>query len=172
MIDRFLTFRETKGWKILRILQEIIIVLAASSVTLLFIAEVLARYVLDINFLGYDELVLLAVVWLYFIGGGYAMYKKEHINAEMLSLFLKGRNLQAARLLTIWLTFIIAVVLVIWGVDFVIYSLQRPSSTTVLGIPRIAGQLSLVIGYALVAIYSLFYALEDTVKFVRREINE
>lgn len=172
MIDRFLTFRETKGWKILRILQEIIIILAASSVTLLFIAEVLARYVLDMNFLGYDELVLLAVVWLYFIGGGYAMYKKEHINAEMLSLFLKGRNLQAARLLTIWLTFIIAVVLVIWGVDFVIYSLQRPASTTVLGIPKIAGQLSLVIGYVLVAIYSLFYALEDTVKFVRREKNE
>lgn len=172
MIDKFLRFRETTGWKILKILQEAIIVLAAASVTLLFIAEVLARYVLDINFIGYDELVLLAVVWLYFIGGGYAMYKKEHINAEMTPLFLKGRGLQAARLVTIWLTFIIAVVLVVWGYGFVTYSLARPSFTTALGIPKIAGQLSLVLGYFLVAIYSLFYAIEDTVKFVRRETNE
>ena len=111
MIDKFLTFRETKGWKILKILQEAIIVLAAASVVLLFIAEVLARYILNINFVGYDEIVLLAVVWLYFIGGGYAMYKKEHISAEMMQLFLKGRKLQAARLVTIWLTFAIAVVL-------------------------------------------------------------
>ncbi len=172
MIDKFLTFRETKGWKILRILQEAIIVLAAASVVLLFIAEVLARYILNINFVGYDEIVLLAVVWLYFIGGGYAMYKKEHISAEMLQLFLKGRKLQGARLVTIWLTFVIAVVLVKWGIDFTAYSLERPSYTIALGIPKIAGQLSLVVGYVLVAIYSLFYAIEDTVKFVRRETNE
>lgn len=172
MIDKFLTFRETKGWKILRILQEAIIVFAAASVVLLFIAEVLARYILNINFVGYDEIVLLAVVWLYFIGGGYAMYKREHISAEMLQLFLKGRKLQGARLVTIWLTFVIAVVLVKWGIDFTTYSLASPSYTIALGIPKIAGQLSLVVGYVLVAVYSLFYAIEDTVKFVRRETNE
>ena len=172
MIDKFLTFRETKGWKILKILQEAIIVLAAVSVVLLFIAEVLARYIFNINFVGYDEIVLLAVVWLDFIGGGYAMYKKEHISAEMLQLFLKGRKLQGARLITIWLTFAIAVVLVKWGIDFTTYSLASPSYTIALGIPKIAGQLSLVVGYVLVAIYSLFYAVEDTIKFVRRETNE
>ena len=172
MIDKFLTFRETKGWKILKILQEAIIVLAAASVVLLFIAEVLARYILNINFVGYDEIVLLAVVWLYFIGGGYAMYKKEHISAEMMQLFLSGRKLQGARLVTIWLTFAIAVVLVAWGFNFTSHSLASPSYTIALGIPKIAGQISLVIGYILVAIYSLFYAIEDTIKFVRRETNE
>ncbi len=172
MIDKFLTFRETKGWKILKIIQEAIIVLAAASVVLLFIAEVLARYIFNINFVGYDEIVLLAVVWLYFIGGGYAMYKKEHISAEMTPLFLKGRKLQAARLVMIWITFAIAVVLVTWGVSFTAYSLERPSFTIALGIPKIAGQLSLVLGYILVAFYSFFYAIEDTIKFVRREANE
>lgn len=172
MVDKFLRFRETVGWKLLKFIQEAIIVLASASVVLLFIAEVLARYVLDINFIGYDELVLLAVVWLYFIGGGYAMYKKEHISAEMVSLFLKGKALSIVRLAAIWLTFAIAVVLVTWGYDFVSYSLERPSFTTALGIPKIAGQISLVLGYFLVAIYSLFYAVEDTIKFVRGERNE
>lgn len=169
MMDRFLEFREFKLWKLLKILQEIIIVIAASATCLLFVAEVIARYILHANFLGYDELVLLAVVWLYFIGGGYAMYKKEHINAEMLPLIFKGRKLQAARLVTIWVTFVIAVILVVWGVDFVTYSLIRPSNTTVLQIPKVFGQVSLVIGYILVAFYSLIYAIEDTIKFKRKE---
>lgn len=170
MMDRFLEFREFKLWKLLKILQEIIIVIAASATCLLFVVEVIARYILHANFLGYDELVLLAVVWLYFIGGGYAMYKKEHISAEMLPLIFKdGRKLQAARLVTIWVTFVIAVILVIWGLDFVNYSLARPSNTTVLKIPRICAQISLVIGYILVAFYSLIYAIEDTIKFKRKE---
>lgn len=169
MIDKLLGFRETFLWKLLKILQETIIVIAASATCLLFVAEVVARYVLKTDFLGYDELVLLAVVWLYFIGGGYAMYKKGHINAEMLPLMLKGRKLQIARLFTIWATFVIAVVLVVWGVEFVIYSVSRPSSTTVLHIPKVMAQSSLVVGYALVAFYSLLYSIEDTVKVIRHE---
>lgn len=172
MIDKILNFRRTLLWKVLKILQETIIVIAASATCLLFVAEVVARYILKTDFLGYDELVLQSVVWLYFIGGGYAMYKKEHINAEMLPLIFKGRRLQIARLVAIWATFIIAVILVIWGVEFVVYTLERPSYTTVLGIPKVCAQASLVIGYMLVALYSLLYSIEDTVKVVRHEGEE
>lgn len=168
MIDKILGFRENILWKILKVIQETIIVIAASSTCLLFVAEVIARYILKADFLGYDELVLQAVVWLYFIGGGYAMYKKAHINAEMLPMIFKGRKLQIARLIAIWATFIIALVLVIWGVEFVVYSLARPSYTTVLKIPRVCAQISLVIGYVLVALYSLLYSIEDTVRAVCR----
>lgn len=172
MIDKLLEFRETFLWKLLKILQEIIIVIAASATCLLFVAEVVARYVLKTDFLGYDELVLLAVVWLYFVGGGYAMYKKSHINAEMLPLMLSGRKLQIARLFTTWVTFVIAVVLVVWGIEFVIYSISRPASTTVLHIPKVLAQSSLVVGYALVAFYSLLYSIEDTVNVIRHEYDD
>jgi len=161
MFDKFLKFRESHLWKILKRLQEIVIVVCASIATLIFVAEVIVRYVLKIDFLGYDELVLLFASWLYFIGGSYAMYKKEHISADMLPLFLKGRVLQIARVFVNWVVFMITLVLAVWGVDFFLYAMSRTANTTVWKIPLLASQSALSVGYILMAFYALIYSIED-----------
>lgn len=162
MFDKFLHFRESRGWNILKKIQELLIVICASVSTLIFVVEVVIRYVLKIDFLGYDELVLLFASWLYFIGGSYAMYKKEHISADMLSLFLKGRVLQVTRVVVDWLIFAITLVLAIWGVDFFLYAMSRTANTTVWKIPLLVSQSALSVGYILMAFYALVYGLEDT----------
>ena len=162
MFDKFLHFRESWGWNILKKIQELLIVICASVSTLIFVVEVVIRYVLKIDFLGYDELVLLFASWLYFIGGSYAMYKKEHISADMLPLFLKGRVLQVTRVVVDWLIFAITLVLAIWGVDFFLYAMSRTANTTVWKIPLLVSQSALSVGYVLMAFYALVYGLEDT----------
>lgn len=162
MFDKFLHFRESRGWNILKKIQELLIVICASVSTLIFVVEVVIRYVLKIDFLGYDELVLLFASWLYFIGGSYAMYKKEHISADMLPLFLKGRVLQVTRVVVDWLIFAITLVLAIWGVDFFLYAMSRTANTTVWKIPLLVSQSALSVGYILMAFYALVYGLEDT----------
>ena len=162
MFDKFLRFRESRGWNILKKIQELLIVICASVSTLIFVVEVVIRYVLKIDFLGYDELVLLFASWLYFIGGSYAMYKKEHISADMLPLFLKGRVLQVTRVVVDWVIFAITLVLAIWGVDFFLYAMSRTANTTVWKIPLLVSQSALSVGYILMAFYALVYGLEDT----------
>lgn len=162
MFDKFLHFRESRGWNILKKIQELLIVICASVSTLIFVVEVVIRYVLKIDFLGYDELVLLFASWLYFIGGSYAMYKKEHISADMLPLFLKGRVLQVTRVVVDWVIFAITLVLAIWGVDFFLYAMSRTANTTVWKIPLLVSQSALSVGYVLMAFYALVYGLEDT----------
>ena len=162
MFDKFLHFRESRSWNILKKIQELLIVICASVSTLIFVVEVVIRYVLKIDFLGYDELVLLFASWLYFIGGSYAMYKKEHISADMLPLFLKGRVLQVTRVVVDWLIFAITLVLAIWGVDFFLYAMSRTANTTVWKIPLLVSQSALSVGYVLMAFYALVYGLEDT----------
>lgn len=162
MFDKFLHFRESRGWNILKKIQELLIVICASVSTLIFVVEVVIRYMLKIDFLGYDELVLLSASWLYFIGGSYAMYKKEHISADMLPLFLKGRVLQVTRVVVDWLIFAITLVLAIWGVDFFLYAMSRTANTTVWKIPLLVSQSALSVGYILMAFYALVYGLEDT----------
>ena len=162
MFDNFLHFRESRGWNILKKIQELLIVICASVSTLIFVVEVVIRYVLKIDFLGYDELVLLFASWLYFIGGSYAMYKKEHISADMLPLFLKGRVLQVTRVVVDWLIFAITIVLAIWGVDFFLSAMSRTANTTVWKIPLLVSQSALSVGYILMAFYALVYGLEDT----------
>jgi len=167
MIDKFLCFRENPVWKMLLKIQEIILVVCGTLCCLIFVAEVIARYILKIDFLGYDELVLLFAIWLYFIGGSYAMYKKEHISADMLSLMLKARTLQAARVAVNWVTSAITVVLAVWGVNFFMYALTRTANTTVWKMPHLWSQSALTIGYILMAFYALIYAVENTILLIR-----
>lgn len=162
MIDKFLHFRDHPAWKALKRIQEIILVVCGTLCCLIFVIEVIARYVLAIDFKGYDEIVLLFAIWLYFIGGSYAMYRKAHISADMLGLLLKGRRLQVSRAIVSWITFLITVVLAVWGVDFFLYALTRTARTTVWKIPHLCSQSALTIGYILMAFYSFMYAVEDT----------
>ena len=90
------------------------------------------------------------------------MYKKEHISADMLPLFLKGRVLQVTRVVVDWLIFAITLVLAIWGVDFFLYAMSRTANTTVWKIPLLVSQSALSVGYVLMAFYALVYGLEDT----------
>ena len=161
-MDVFTKIRNNPAWKALLKLQEIILVVCGALCCLIFVGEVLMRYILVKDFAGYDEFVLLFAMWMYFVGGSYAMYKKEHISAEMIGLVLKGRTLDVARVIVTWITFVITVIFAVWGVDFFLYALSSPAYTTVWKMPRLVSQSALMVGYVLMALYGLFYALEDT----------
>ncbi|MGP1349712.1 MAG: TRAP transporter small permease [Stomatobaculum sp.] len=171
-IDKFLNFRESCLWKILLKIQKIVCICTCVLCCLILLIEVVCRYVLGIDFKGYDEIVLLFAIWLYFIGGSYAMYKKEHINADMLTLILKGKLLSFAHMITNWITFLITTVLFVWGVEFFIYASQRVQKTTVWRIPIWWAQCALTVGYSIMAFYALIYALEDTVLFLKKKTRD
>ena len=165
----FTKIRSNPAWKALLKLQEIILVACGALCCLIFVVEVFMRYVLTKDFFGFEEFVLLFAMWMYFVGGSYAMYKKEHISAEMIGLVLKGRTLDSARVIVSWITFIIAAVFAVWGVDFFLYALEKPAFTTVWKMPRLVSQSALTVGYVLMSVYGLFYALEDTVKLFSKK---
>ena len=167
MVDKFLGFRENTLWKLLLRIQEIILVICCIVCCMIFVVEVLMRYVLVKDFLGYDEIVILFAMWMYFIGGSYCMYQKEHISADMIGLILKGRKLECSRVIVSWITLAIAVILAFWGVAYFIYASQREAVGTVWRMPLLWGQSALTIGYVLMAFYSLMYAVEDTILLFR-----
>jgi TRAP-type C4-dicarboxylate transport system permease small subunit len=170
-MDVFTKIRSYPIWKLLLRLQEIILVACGSLCCLIFLVEVFMRYVLAKDFFGFDEFVLLFAMWMYFVGGSYAMYKREHISAEMIGLVMEGRTLDAARVVVSWITFVIALVFAIWGIDFFMYALQKPAMTTVWKMPRLYSQSALTVGYVLMSLYGLFYAIEDTVKLFAKKKN-
>lgn len=46
---------------------------------------VFARYGLNADVFGYDEIVLVDSFWMYFIGASYAMYEGSHVKADILA---------------------------------------------------------------------------------------
>ncbi len=64
-------------WKILAKLQEYVLVLTSSFLALAMFAEAFLRYVFKSDLFGIEEVLLLVVMWLYFIGGAYGSYEKK-----------------------------------------------------------------------------------------------
>ena len=74
-MDLFTKIRNNPVWKAIAKLQEIVLVVCGALSCLIFVVEVIMRYVLKIDFLGYDEIILLFAIWLYFIGGSFLVYR-------------------------------------------------------------------------------------------------
>lgn len=172
MLQYILKFRDTFFWKILLKIQETILIVCTIACVLILCAEVVLRYVFQSDLFGYEEILVIFSMWMYFLGASYAMYQKTHINADMVSLFLQKRQkaLSYVKILVSLITTIIAIVLVAWASKFFVWAITKNGTSTSLRIPLLYSQSALLIGYILIAFYSLFYTIEDTVLlFLKRK---
>lgn len=172
MLEYILKFRETFLWKILLKIQEAVLIITTTACVLILCAEVVLRYVFESDLFGYEEILVIFSMWMYFLGASYAMYKKTHINADMVSLILQKRQIALSyiKVLVSLLTTIIAIVLVVWASKFFVWAITKHGTSTSLRIPLIYSQSAILIGYILIAFYSLFYTIEDTILlFLKRK---
>jgi len=61
-------------WEILLKIQRYILVFVTIVIVSVRGGVVITRYLLHVNFLGYDEIILVAAYWMYFIGSARASY--------------------------------------------------------------------------------------------------
>ena len=165
-MDKLLDLRNTLFWKALLKVQEAALVVCTAACVLILCAEVVLR-MFHKDLFGYEEIVVIFAMWMYFLGASYAMYQKSHINADMTSLFFGERVQAVVKLIVSFITTFVAIVLTIWGHSFFSWALGKTATTTALRIPLIYSQSALFFGYLLIAFYSLFYFIEDTLCFFR-----
>lgn len=166
-MDRIVNFRELAIWKILLRIQEIIMVVCSSVMIIVLTAEVIMRYIFRSDLYGYEEILIIFAMWLYYMGASYAMYQKSHISADMISIFLKGKPQRVVSWLASLIGTIIAVAFAIWASEFFVWALGKKAMTTGLKLPLILSQSSLFFGYILLAIYSVIYLIEDAVMLIK-----
>ena len=168
---KLLDLRNTLFWKALLKVQEAVLAVCVIACVLILCAEVVLR-MFHKDLFGYEEIVVIFAMWMYFIGASYAMYQKSHINADMTSLIF-GEKVQAvAKLIVSFITTAVAITLTIWAHSFFRWSLGKTATTTSLRIPLIYSQSALFFGYMLIAFYSLFYFIEDAFCFFRGDKRE
>ena len=151
-------------WIFFEKIQRIIIAFSVAVTVLIVGAEVFMRYIFKIDFVGYDEILILSAMWMYFIGGSYAMCKKEHISADMMGLLVKSpKALSVIRLVVAIVTFVLSLVISKWSLDYLQYATTRPASSVALKIPLLASQISLFIGYVGCSIYLAFHIYDNII---------
>lgn len=161
-----MSFRNSLIFKFLLKIQEYILIICSVATVIIIGIEVALRYFFRADLLGYEEIVIILAMWLYFLGGSYTTYKKNHISAEVVNLFLTERAQKIVALFVSIITMIVAIIFALWGFDFFRWALERKAMTSGLRIPLLLSQSALFFGYLMMAFYSLVYAIEDILLFI------
>ena len=85
-----------KIWDFLLTFEKVIMIIASILVVILITISVVMRYILEKNFPGMEELVVMVAFWIYFMGGIYGSYENSHITADILSVFVEKERTKLA----------------------------------------------------------------------------
>ncbi|MBN2740983.1 MAG: TRAP transporter small permease subunit [Rhodobacteraceae bacterium] len=122
--------------------------------------QVITRYVLQIPVMGLDETMLYPTMWLYILGAVNASRENTHIRANVLEIFLKTPR-QHAVLAVIGevASLIVGLWLLAWAWDFTAYSWRVWRTSPTLYIPTFYADVSLVIGMALMMLFTVLHLI-------------
>jgi len=81
----------------------IVIVVNSLLITLIITGAAVTRYILKINFIGYDELAVLVAFWFYFTGAAYGAYNNSHVTADVIDAYFPDGAAKRALTFARWL---------------------------------------------------------------------
>lgn len=135
-------------------IQEIVLVISFVLLVIGTGTNVVTRYFLNTDIFGMEELILVPSLWLYFIGASYATSHTFHIRIDLIDTYLT--NKKAIRYIKVFTTFVSLVVVVLmsyWVADYVIWTFEMGSASTVWNIPTYITHGIVLLGFILMNIY-------------------
>lgn len=131
-------------------IQKWVLVFTGIIVFVLTIATVFLRYVLTMNVLGLDEIILLVIFWQYFIGAAQGSREDSQIKADMVSTVVKNKTVVAwCHLLARIIECGVIGVCIKWSIDYILKDMSVMPYTVVLSIPLVLSHAVMLVGFAL-----------------------
>ena len=155
-------------WKGLVRVQRTLIIITATAVALVIAGACILR-AFDINFIGFEEITIMVVFWLYMVGCAHGTYEKSQITADILEVMLPETAFKKIlRLIRVILTFVLCVVLTYWGLSLAITTAGLDTRTPVFRIPVVIGQSSIFVGLLISSFYNFIYMLDEIKAFIKK----
>jgi TRAP-type C4-dicarboxylate transport system permease small subunit len=151
----------SKFWKFLLIAQKVIMVISTVTVVLTLLGVVISRHVLNYNFLGYPEVLVIAGIWMYFIGSSYGSWEESHINADIVSQFVSEKTKLKLRIAAKIAQVIIGIPMVYLAYEMVMFDIEMNPTTIDLQVPLAFPHSAILISFSLMTFYSFVYILRD-----------
>jgi len=133
---------------------EVTLFIFLSIVILLVLIQVLSRYLIQLPFVGIEELSRLFFVWACFIGAAYGVTREAHIRIEILEKVLPLSISRFVQLFCSMIVLCITAVMVIYGAWFVMDGWVYPDYTTALFYPRSLFHLPVPVSGAIMFVYT------------------
>src|SRR5690554_56288 len=125
-------------------------------VALGFVVGITARSILGIALFGVEELILLAVVWLYMLGAILASKERAHLQADFVPVVVKNETvIITVRIVATVISIGLAGLFILWSHQLLQWALARGQSTPVFSVPMYVVQASLFVAAILMTLYLL-----------------
>jgi TRAP-type C4-dicarboxylate transport system permease small subunit len=145
------------------------LVILISIVVLLVLVQVFSRYLIQLPFIGLEELARLVFVWACFLGTSLGVIRSRHISIEVLLRVLPARMSQLFSVITAIMILIVSAVMVIYGLQFVVNKWSYPDYSTALLYPRSLFYLPVPLSGAIIFFYTIKQTLGRLMNGVRTE---
>lgn len=136
-------------------LEEVMLVFLMGYFVFVVVAQVIARFVLQVPAAWTEETGRYAFIWLTFIGASYATKKGMHIRMDVIESYLGPKA--AGRMKLLSMLIFLAFLLIMSGIGLSVCQtlLVKPQKSPVLGLPMLAVYAAMPVGMILSAIRML-----------------
>jgi TRAP-type C4-dicarboxylate transport system permease small subunit len=119
---------------------------------------IFCRIVLGTPMFGLEEVILIAVMWLYMFGAILASKERSHLAADFVQVVVKNKKMVSfMRLLASVISLVIGICISTWCYDLMVWAFVKKQATPVFNIPWYYSQSSLFIA----SLFFIFYMLRD-----------
>ena len=146
---------ESNSRSIFEKLLEYSLFLLISSIVVLVLVQVFSRYLIQLPFVGIEELARLLFVWACLLGTSLGVIRNRHISIEVLIRFLPSRMSQIFFVITVVMILMISAVMVFYGMQFVVSKWSYPDYSTALFYPRSLFYLPVPLSGAIIFFYTI-----------------
>jgi len=156
--------KKNRVFKYLLSIEKFILVTTSLLAAGIVAVGVFTRYILGIDFFGQEEIITVIAMWLYWIGGIYGSYEDSHIQADLLSSYVKNKKfLKIQRILVLLITIIVLAVFSYWSFDYIKWSIGSNAKSVGLKIPLIISQIPLCVGFTMMLGYTVYHFIRQLI---------
>lgn len=153
-------------WNALLNFQRVVQVLCVLFIVVIISLAVVLRYGFSTDLYGIEEIVVVAAFWLYFIGGSYGSYEDSHIKADLVEVYVSNLRLRCGiRLVACLIETAVTAVLTWWAWGMITWGLEKGARSPGWGIPVVIPQGSILVGFALMTLYSIYHLHRNFMNF-------
>lgn len=148
------------------------LIVTAILVTLITFAAVITRS-FNINFQGYEEVLIICAFWLYMFGSAYGSFEKSHITADIIVATMpEGYTKALIAMLRNTLTLVLGIIFLYWAFNLFQWTIEMQTKTPVWRIPVTVSQSSLLFGLSVMTFYNAVYLYDEVKAFILKYIKK
>ncbi len=163
---------KTAFWKFMEKFLHVGLIVCGTMVTLITFAAVITRE-LNVNFLGYEEILIIFAFWLYMFGTAHGSFEQSHITADIVVVMMPESMAKSLiAVLRNTLTLVLCLVFLTWAWQLFNWTIVMETKTPVWRIPVTVSQSSLLFGLGVATFYNIVYLYDEWRLFIGKYITK